>query len=254
MIMAIHKTEAIVLLRRDYRETSFLLTLFTLDFGKMNAQAKGARRKIDKFGTSFLPLSYNRIVFYEKNRSDLHIISQADLIKNFDNIGKKIEKLTFATYFLELISATMPVAQVNKDIFLLITDFLNILNRAERIDNIVQIFEIKFLNLSGFKPRFDCCVSCENHILEQSRFSCILGGLLCPQCFHADIGARNVMKGTIASVNHIEKMELEKISNFKMTPSVDQELKQFLRSFIDFHIGQKFNALEFLKKIQVAYV
>ncbi len=248
--MTIHKTEAIVFERRDYRETSYLLSFFTPDFGKIHAQAKGARRKIDKFGSSFLPISYNTIIFYENTKSDLHIISQADMIEHFEGIGNNIEKFTYAAYFMELINTAMPLGEKNREIFSLMMNFLKFLDKEDTISNIRQIFEIKFLNLSGFKPRLDCCVRCASHILEKSKFSYCMGGLLCPKCFTFDARARDVMKGTIATVNHIEEMNLKENANFKIISSVKTELEEILKNFIDFHLGTQFKSLEFFKKVR----
>lgn len=252
--MAIQKTEAIILERRDFRETSFLVNFFTRDFGRLTAQAKGARRKIDKFGTNFLPLTFNKIIFYENNNNNLHIISQADLLEDFDRIGSSIEKFTYASYFLELINATMPTNEKNIEVFELLISFLHFLNKMDKIKHITQIFEIKFLNLSGFKPRLDCCVSCGQRINKVSRFSYVLGGLLCSSCFRLDQNASFVFQGTIASLEHIEKVELQKIINFKMVSSVSRQLEEILRNFIDFHFEQRFKSLDFLKKVKYAYV
>lgn len=252
--MAIHKTEAVVLDRRDYRETSYLVSFFTADFGKISAQVKGAKRKVGKYGSSFESLSYNSIVFYEKNRSDLHIISQGDLLDNFDNIGKNIEKFTYAAYFLELVKSAMPYEEKNSEVFKLLVDFLQYLDKAETAGNIAQIFEVKFLKLSGFKPQFDSCVRCSGHVDGQSKFSNVMGGLLCHKCFSVDRAARNVMQGTIASINHIEDIQFKQISKFKMVPSVNIELAGILRNFIDFHLEQQFKSLEFLKKVRNAQI
>jgi DNA repair protein RecO (recombination protein O) len=42
--MATEKTQAIVLRLVEFSESSFVATLFTEDFGKVGALAKGARR------------------------------------------------------------------------------------------------------------------------------------------------------------------------------------------------------------------
>lgn len=252
--MAIHKTEAIVLERRDYRETSYLLNFFTYDFGKIHAQAKGAKRRVGKFGTSFLPLSHNKIIFYETTKTDLHIISQADLIEHFDNIDKHIERFTYATYFLELVNTTMGLGDKNSDVFHLLVNSLKLLNKQDTPADIVQIFEIKFLNFSGFKPRLDCCVSCGQRVIGKSKFSYVLGGLLCARCFFSDPIAQSIMPGTVATVNYIEQRGLDKIANFKISRAIKTELGQILRSFIDFHLGGQFKSLEFLKKVRFAYV
>ena len=252
--MAIHKTEAIVINRRDFRETSYLLSLFTADFGKIHAQAKGAKRRADKFGSKFVPLSLNKIVFYESIQGSLNIISQGDLLDHFGGIDKDIEKYTYASYFLELVNAAMGLGEENKEIFVLLKNFLNFLDKEDKISHIVQIFEIRFLNLSGFKPRLDCCVHCNGQIVDKSKFSYVLGGILCEKCFGNDKSAQNLMQGTIASIKYIEKMELEKLSGFKIVPSVFKELQKILRTFIDYHITGEFKSLEFLKKVRYSYV
>ncbi len=252
--MAIHKTEAIVIDRKDYRETSYLLSLFTADFGKIHAQAKGAKRKIGKFGSSFVPLSFIEIVFYESVHGSLNIISQADLIEHFGGIDKDIEKYCYGSYFLELINAAMGIGDKNKEIFQLLKNFLSFLDKEDNIPHVVQVFEIKFLNLSGFKPNLDFCVHCDGQIFDKSKFSYILGGLLCEKCFNFDENAQNLMKGTIATLRHIEKIELKKLSGFKIVPSVFIELEKLLRSFISYHITEEFKSLELLKKVRYSYV
>ncbi|MBU1088143.1 MAG: DNA repair protein RecO [Candidatus Omnitrophica bacterium] len=252
--MLIHKTDAIVLNRRDYRETSYLVSLFTSDFGKIHAQAKGARRKIDKFGSSFSPITHNAIVFYESLKSDLHIVSQADLIEHFPNIDKNVEKFGLASYIIELISAAIPFGEKNREIFDLVMKFLKFLDKNDKINNIAQIFEIKFLDLSGFKPRLDYCVHCTSQMFTMSKFSYVLGGLLCEKCYNFDINAHNLMQGTVATIEHIEKTKLEDLQSFKIISSISVELEQILRRFIDFHLGIQFKSLEFLKKLRLANV
>ena len=217
--------------------SGFLLSLFTRDFGKIHAQAKGAKRKIDKFGTSFVPLSYNKIVFYEGINDSLNIISQADLLEHYSGIDRDIEKFSYASYFMELVNATMGLGDQNIEIFDLINNFLNFLDKKDKMPHIVQIFEIKFLNLSGFKPRLDCCVHCNDQIFKKSRFSYVLGGILCEKCFPYDLRAYDLMQGTIATIKHIEKTELDNLRGFKVVPSVYNELKKILRAFIDYHIS-----------------
>ncbi|MBU0633760.1 MAG: DNA repair protein RecO [Candidatus Omnitrophica bacterium] len=252
--MAIHKSEALILERRDFRETSYILTLFTLDFGKISAQAKGARRKIDKFGTNFLPLTLNKVVFYENSYGNLHILSQIDLLDYFDKVGDSVEKFTSAMYFLELVNSTMPWEQKNTAIFNLLMDFLRYLNQHDRAQNIRQIFEIKFLKLSGFKPHFDSCVHCGAPIKDECRFSYTLGGLLCNLCRYRDVAAKPVMPGTVATIEYLEENSLDKIPNFKISGKIQKELELILRNFIEHHLGQRFKSLEFLEKLRVSYV
>ena len=76
--MAIQKTDALLLRKKDLRETSLILSFFTRDFGKINGVLKGVRGSRARGNANPLYFSLDQIVFYEKKKSDLFIISQCD--------------------------------------------------------------------------------------------------------------------------------------------------------------------------------
>ena len=75
------KTEAVVLKSMRYRETSKIVTLYTREFGRVGVLAKGAREMRNKFGGALEPLTVISAVFYRKEGRDLHLLSQADIMK-----------------------------------------------------------------------------------------------------------------------------------------------------------------------------
>jgi len=90
--MSIHKTETIILNRRDFRETSIIANFYTRDFGKLSGILKGIKTEPSKFASTLEPFSYNEIIFYRKRNSSLHLISQCDTKDNFDKIRQSIFK------------------------------------------------------------------------------------------------------------------------------------------------------------------
>ena len=248
--MAIQKTEAIVLKRHKFRETSLIALFYTRDFGKIKGIIKGIRNFKTKFSSSLEPFSNNEIVFYEKEKRDLHIISQCDLKDIFSPIRQDLKRIAYANYSLELIDAITPLQDRNEDIFELMLNFLKSLSKQDNTEEIVHIFEIKLLGLSGFKPRLDSCVCCENQIHSLARFSLNLGGLLCERCFLQDRHAKSILKGSIASILHIERSSLDKIGQLKIVPKVNKELDEILRNFLEFNLERRFKSLEFLAKIE----
>ena len=74
--MPIHKTEAVVLRKRDFRETSLIVEFYTREFGKMSGILKGIRSEPQKFASTLEPFSLNEIIFYSKRSSSLHLVSQ----------------------------------------------------------------------------------------------------------------------------------------------------------------------------------
>ena len=84
--MSIHKTEAIVLRRMDFRETSLIVDLYTREFGKLSGILKGIRVEPDKFASALEVSSHNDVIFYKKASTSLHLVSACDLKDNFFNI------------------------------------------------------------------------------------------------------------------------------------------------------------------------
>jgi DNA repair protein RecO (recombination protein O) len=250
--MPIQKTEALVLKRDNFRETSLIACFYTRDFGKLSAVLKGIREEPKKFASTLEPFSYNEIIFYEKRSSALHIASQCDIKNNFNHIRKSIIKVTAASLMMELINSIMPQGDKNEEVFELALACLEELETSSNSDKILTIFKIKMLSLSGFKPTFDSCVSCGNRISGQSKFSLSLGGLLCPDCYRKDLRSRSIFRGTVASILHIEKNDFKNNLNLGMNPQIKKELELVLNSFLNFHLEREFKSQKVLDKLAIA--
>ncbi len=247
--MSIHKTEAIVLNRYDFRETSLIVNFYTRDFGKISGLLKGVRQDPAKFASTIQLFSSNDIVFYRKTNTALHLVSQCDIRDNFDSLRQNMVKIGMASMMMELVSALMPVEDKNEDVFDLVLSSINELQLSSQPDKIMMIFKIKMLTLSGFKPHFDSCVSCGDRILGQSKFSLAMGGLLCQRCYGRDLKARSIFRGTVASILHIEKNNFKNNLNLGMNPQIKRELVWILNSFLNFHLERELKSEKVLNKL-----
>ncbi len=249
--MPIHKTEAIVLRRFDFRETSLISDFYTRDFGKISGLLKGIRKEPEKFASNLELFSHNEIIFYRSRNSSLHLVSQCDKRDNFDLIRRNISRAGIAALMMELLSAVMPAEDKNEEIFDLSLNCLKELETAGLPEKIATIFKIKVLALSGFKPHFDSCASCGNKIMGHSRFSLMIGGLLCPLCVGKDNAARAIFRGTVATILHIEKNDLKKNLTLGLNPQIKRELEIILNAFLNFHLEKELKSQRVLNKMAV---
>lgn len=250
--MSIDRACGLVLSKRDLRETSIIVDFYTREFGHLSGILKGIRTEPEKFASNLEPFSLNEIIFYRKTHSHLHLVSQADKIDNFTGVRKNIERSTSASFMMELISSVMPLEDKNEEVFNLALASLKELETNYNPEKISTIFKIKMLNLSGFKPHFDSCVSCMDKITGQSKFSLSLGGLLCGRCMPKDPAARAIFRGTIATVLHIERNSFAVSLNLGMNPQIRKELDLILNSFLNFHLGKELKSQKLLNKLEVA--
>ncbi len=249
--MSIDKTQGLVLIKRDFRETSIIAEFYTLEFGKISGLLKGIRSEPDKFASNLEAFSLNEIVFYRKTHSSLHLITQVDKLDNFTRIRQNIKKTIIAAFMMELIALVMQSEDKNAEIFNLALASLKELETNYNPEKITTIFKIKMLALSGFKPHFDSCVSCNDRITGQSKFSLFLGGLLCPRCIQKDPAARAIFRGTIATILHIERNDFRTSLNLGLNPEIKKELELILNAFLNFHLEKELKSQKLLNKLEV---
>lgn len=229
-------TPAFVLRAFDFRETSKIVTFFTRDFGKVKGILKGIRKDPKKFSTSLSPLSLNHIVFYTRKNTEIYLVGQCDQIDDFGMLSPGLKTFAFASHISELVDCLMPLEDAHAEVFELIFDFLNTL-KSGPVDTRL-IFQIKILSLSGFKPHFDSCLSCDAKISRDAFFSRSRGGLLCSRCSSADRHAEAVLQGSIATLLYIERSEWKKALRLSMSSQIHGQLEGILASFINFHVGR----------------
>ena len=249
--MAIITTQALVLRRWDLRETSLLVNFLTLDSGKISGELKGIRADYRKFASQVDIFSLNDIVFYQKRNSSVHLVSQCDLRDPFPGLRGDMRLINMASTVCELLDGVLEVEDPNEKIFTLALDVLSELSVNPNPEKILSIFKIKMLTLSGFKPHLDSCVSCGSTSSAQFRFSTALGGLLCDRCRQKDMKSRSIFRGTIATIQHIEKNEFRNALKLGMNPQIKRELDFVLNSFLEYHLGKRLKServLEFLKQ------
>src|SRR3954465_10541511 len=102
--MSSEKTQAIVLKLVEFSETSCVLTMFTEDFGKVGALAKGARRPKGPFEGALDLLAMVRIVFLRKSSDALDLLTEAKLERRFRCGQRDLARLYAGYYVAELLT------------------------------------------------------------------------------------------------------------------------------------------------------
>jgi len=252
--MAIQKSESIVLRKRDFKETSSIVVFYTREFGKINGIVKDTKRHASRdYNGSFETFSYNNIVFYEKRRGNLDIISQGELVDYFDLIRADLEKTAYASYLIELVDRFTELNDKNEGVFNLLLESLKRLSIIGNADceRLKMVFDVNILSLSGFMPRLDTCGSCGKNFSGAGKrhFSIYHNSLICNKCLGIKRDEFKICEGAVASLNFIKDAELSKIFRLKWTPMVGTEMSYFLDRLILSHTGRSLKSLGFIKDI-----
>ncbi len=247
--MAIQKTQAVCLSKKEIRETSCIVHFYTQEFGKIKGLIKGVRGPRAVFGTYLQEFADYYIVYYEKKRKDIYTISECDLRETFKRLNDDLERRLWAYYVVELVDKLTALEDKNSDIYWLLLQTLTLLNSERFIDKAVMFFQIKFLKLLGIMPQLESCVNCGKKLSFDTHFSTRFGGLLCNRCFGADIQSSVISKGAAASMRLLAKTPLLNLSRISISKKLREEISEIFNRFIDYQLGEHLKSARFIKSV-----
>jgi DNA repair protein RecO (recombination protein O) len=203
------RSEAICLRVQDYHESSKLVTFFTLEHGKVNCLAKGARRLRSKFGAALDIFAQSRIIYYSHESRTLLTLSDAELVHAFSSLALRPERFLAGEQMAEFTLRVIQPHDPSPQLYRLLLNYLSTLeslqspacslqssgsaNLQSAICNLqspnpypalVCSFLLKAASFLGFRPELRRCLMCRRPI-ESSRpayFDAERGGIVCPRC------------------------------------------------------------------------
>jgi DNA repair protein RecO (recombination protein O) len=178
------KTDAIVLRVTPFSETSSIVALFTRDFGKLGALAKGARRLKGPFESALDLLAQIRVVFLPKSSDALCLLTEAKLVRRFRPPGRDLSCLYAAYYIAELLDKLTDERDVHADLFDVAARSLDALASGSEVAACVLRFELAALRILGHLPSLENCAECGREVHDSGRvaFGLTVGGVLCQRC------------------------------------------------------------------------
>ncbi len=177
-------TTAIVLRAIEFSETSYVVTLFSRDFGKVQALAKGARRPKGPFESALDLLSLCRVVLLRKSSDALDLLTEAKLERRFRVRGRDLSSLYAGYYVAELLRELTGEGDPHPLLFEAADRTLSDLGQSDPVASLVLRFEIDALRILGHLPTLETCVECGRRVPLSGRlnFGILSGGSLCDNC------------------------------------------------------------------------
>ncbi|MBN2104436.1 DNA repair protein RecO [bacterium] len=251
--MAILKTEAVILKTYKLRETSLILSVYTKDFGKIKLVAKGARGPKSKFKGCLEPLTHIGIVFYEKKTRELQLLSQAHLINPHVKMVGSLKKTILGLAAAELLDKAVAGEESFEKLFVLLANVLKALNEnGGFLEAILWFFETQFIDLMGYKPTWNDCLSCGQSLgIDGGYFQAQNGGLLCSQCGAA--GGGLVIHGeTLEILYFLQRASLSEAVQLNPDQQQIAEIRKMFDLYFRTHIEhmRQLNSLEIYYKMK----
>jgi DNA repair protein RecO (recombination protein O) len=172
----------VVLRSIRYGEADRILHVYSRDYGRLGAIAKGARRVKSRLGGRLEPLSRVNLIL-RQGRGDLCTVTGVDTVEAHPGLRESWAALQRATQACDAVLRLLDSAEPNEPAYNLLCRELRLLDgdphaatRAHALS-----FRLKLLLAAGFAPELAACASCgeREHL---SAFSASAGGVVCPGC------------------------------------------------------------------------
>ncbi|HHW41197.1 MAG TPA: DNA repair protein RecO [Syntrophomonadaceae bacterium] len=248
--MGIYKAEAVVLRSRVYGEADRILSLFTKEWGKIAAIAKGVRKPTSRLRGAVQLFSHTHLVLYKGKNLDT--VTQGETDEDFSFLQDDLDRLATASYCAELVERLTLENQPIPKLFRLLLAALRTLRWGDPV-LVARVFEMQLLPILGYRPRLDDCVVCgrkrilgpDSQETGPSWFSIEKGGVICPDCVPGTHGARTVSPAALGAMAYFLRTPLDRAVRVKLTGGCNAEIASLLRSFLAYHGEVKPRTWEF---------
>lgn len=243
------KVEAIVLRYINWGEADRLIWIFSKEYGKLRAVAKGVRKARSRKAGHLEP--FTRVSLLLARGKEIPLVTQVETLDAYLPIREDLLRITCGLYLVELLDRFTYEEGANIPIYTLLADSLTRLSQAVDQDLVARYYEIRLLDYLGFRPQLFKCAQCGAEIKPENQyFSALQGGALCPQCGPTINGSRPISLLALKYLRHFQRSSFKEAARAALTPALNHELEMIMQHYLTFLLERGLNTPPFLRRVR----
>jgi DNA repair protein RecO (recombination protein O) len=236
------KIQAIVLSSLDYGDSDRIVSLFSLEHGRIKAFAKGARKSRKRFGPALE--TFARIDAQARIKHGLSGLQQADIVCIYPAIRADLERIAHALYACELVDIITPEGHPLPRLYRLLAAYLDRLETETAVEADRRFFEINLLNILGYRPALKTCTRCDSPFGDAGAMLQDGGETACQFCCAA---GRPLSSVTLKTLSACLKTGI--FGQIQFSSDTLLQAGGLLDEAITAHAGRRLKSLEFLQQV-----
>lgn len=180
--MRYFSTTGIILRKQNSGENDFFLTIFSPEYGRLQATSRSSRKITSIKGPHLDPLNYGRFQLYKNG--DRYLLTECKIENVFQIIKGSLDKSLYSLAACEILLKSIQDDQESSELFQLFLRTLEKLEKSDQHNLALEEFKIKLLKSSGSWPDISICYFCQHkwQAADQIWIDQI-GNLNCLNCF-----------------------------------------------------------------------
>lgn len=233
-------TDAIVLKRVKVSDYDKILLLFTRKAGKMSVAVKGSQNPKSKMASGSHPFVYGEFSLNKGGR--MSSVTSIDVKESFYKLREDLDKLTIASYFLELVNNVIVENVTNNRLFDILLNHLSAIEKSTSVEQshlLKIVFELKLLDSIGLRPEMYSCVNCGNEDYDNPKFSVADGGVICENCYSSYPEAPKIGHVIPKLIPFLVTHDLNQILETDIDNVLVKKIDYILNQFLLYHLEKK---------------
>ncbi len=230
----------------DWSETSRIVTLWTREFGKVRALAKGGRRPRSPFESALDLLTLCSIVLIRKPGGGLDLLTEARAVERFVGLRQSLTGLYAGVYVAELLGDLTqdddPHATLFEEAVATLTDLTA--GTPPRMLRLLR-FEMVLLRELGYAPQLEACAGCRGELVPGPGlgFSPAAGGVVCGRCRVPPRGWRRLTPELWLALRQL----VDEASWKQVAAAARRELRGLMDGVVTEHLGHRPRSAAYLR-------
>jgi DNA repair protein RecO (recombination protein O) len=248
--MPVYKADAIVLRRRPLGEADRVLTLYTKEWGKVSAVARGVRKSTSRMAGSLEPFEHVRLLL-ARGRGSLDVVAQVEVIDALAPLWTDLWRFGTAALLAELVDAATPEREPHPEVFALLVEALALV-AAGLSAPVAPWFILHLVALAGFQPALQRCAVCARDAERAPHWSHPLGGLVCSRCAGRDPAAVRLRAEAPRLLRALGAAAASTLSTLRIGAREHDSLRQLLHRYAEHRLEVQLRTAVVLGQLRVA--
>jgi DNA repair protein RecO (recombination protein O) len=212
----------------NYRENDRILSIFTIERGRIDAKARGCRRPQSPLVNVCQPFVFGQFELYAGK--ERYTVNACEVKETFYPIREDYGRFSIGSVMLRLAHDAAMENEPNEALFSLLYHALSFLTygRSDPRD-LFCCFLVRYLNAIGYRPAITTCAQCGRDLRGDAvvRFT-PRGGAVCGACLQ---GGEPISKTALEGMRRMLLLEDESMDRVKLSESVRKEILKHLSAY-----------------------
>jgi DNA repair protein RecO (recombination protein O) len=186
---------------------------------------------------------------------DFGLVAQAEMTAPHLPLREDLTRGAYAAYTAELLDRFTHETD-EEDTSLLYTLMDETLTRISEDSDprlVTRFFEIRLLDLVGFRPEVNVCVIGREPIQPIDQFfSYGQGGVICPQHAGRAASSTPIPMMTLKLLRHMQRSPYSQIKSLEISLALHDDAERILLGYITFLLERRLQSIEFIRRVRHA--